>query len=277
MDLNEDGLEDLIVPISRAYQTGLDTRTPWVALSTDAQTLTFDSAINSQMPLVAGSRKSRPIRLTAFDVKAFITVQHDTGDGRGGDLVLMTENLLHDASDLVPTLPGASVERPRRVNAHSLAVGDFDGDGDDDVLVGAWFDENGAYFLWQQDNGVFEVEQNEFTRKIAREWPLANAEAGENRNLLLELSAADLNGDGADDIVVGWGHGSAERQVFLSSSGQFSIQQSFRLPTSVYGIDNQVALDTFPYDYDLDGDVDLVLLWSRFDPLRGRLSTDPAK
>ena len=269
MDLNEDGLEDLIVPISRAYQTGLDTRTPWVALSTDAQTLTFDSAINSQMPLVAGSRKSRPIRLTAFDVKAFITIQHDTGDGRGGDLVLMTENLLHDASDLVPTLPGASVERPRRVNAHSLAVGDFDGDGDDDVLVGAWFDENGAYFLWQQDNGVFEVEQNEFTRKIAREWPLANAEAGENRNLLLELSAADLNGDGADDIVVGWGHGSAERQVFLSSSGQFSIQQSFRLPTSVYGIDNQVALDTFPYDYDLDGDVDLVLLWSRFDPFYG--------
>ena len=269
MDLNEDGLEDLIVPISRAYQTGLDTRTPWMALSTDAQTLTFNSAINSQMPLVAGSRKSRPIRLTAFDVNAFITVQHDTGDGRHGDLVLMTENLLHDASDLVPTLPGASVERPRRVNAHSLAVGDFDGDGDDDVLVGAWFDENGAYFLWQQDNGVFEVEQNEFTRKIAREWPLANAEAGENRNLLLELSAADLNGDGADDIVVGWGHGSAERQVFLSSSGQFSIQQSFRLPTSVYGIDNQVALDTFPYDYDLDGDVDLVLLWSRFDPFYG--------
>ena len=269
MDLNEDGLEDLIVPISRAYSTGLDTRTPWVALSTDSLTLTFDSAINSQMPLVAGSRKSRPIRLTAFDVKAFITVQHDTGDGRGGDLVLMTENLLHDASDLVPTLPGASVERPTRVDAHSLAVGDFDGDGDDDVMVGAWFDENGAYFLWQQDDGRFKVVQNEFTRKIAREWPLVNAEAGENRNVLLELSAADLNGDGADDIIVGWGHGSAERQVFVSSSGQFSVERSFRLPTSVYGVDNQLSLDTFPYDYDLDGDVDLVLLWSRFNPFYG--------
>ena len=30
-----------------------------------------------------------------------------------------------------------------------------------------------------------------------------------------------------------------------------------------------MALDTFPYDYDLDGDVDLVLLWSRFDPFYG--------
>lgn len=269
MDLNEDGLEDLVAPINRAYQTGLDTRTPWVALSTGSQTLTFDSAINSQMPLVAGSRRSRPIRLTAFDVNAFITVQHETGDGRGGDLVLMTENLLHDASDLIPTLPGASAERPTRVDAHSLAVGDFDGDGDDDVMVGAWSDENGAYFLWQQDNGLFEVEQNDLTRRIAREWPLANAEAGDNRNLLLELSAADLNGDGADDIIAGWGHGSAERQVFLSSSGQFSVERSFRLPTSVYGIDNQLSLDTFPYDYDLDGDVDLVLLWSRFSPFYG--------
>ena len=94
-------------------------------------------------------------------------------------------------------------------------------------------------------------------------------EAGENRNVLLELSAADLNGDGADDIIVGWGHGSAERQVFVSSSGQFFVERSFRLPTSVYGVDNQLSLDTFPYDYDLDGDVDLVLLWSRFNPFYG--------
>ena len=269
LDLNEDGLKDLIVPINRAYSTGLDTSTPWVALTTSANTLNFDSTINSQMPINAGSRRSRLIRLTAFDVNAFITVQHDTGDGKGGDLVLMTENLLHDASDLIPTLPGASGERPRRVEAHSLAVGDFDGDGDDDVLVGEWIDENGAYFLWQQENGLFEVEQNELLRQIARDWPLTNTGAGKNRNYLTELSAADLNGDGADDIIVGWGHGSAERQVFLSSSGQFSVERSFRLPTSVYGIDNQVALDTFPYDYDLDGDVDLVLLWSRTDPWYG--------
>ena len=266
LDLNDDGIADVVSPNRRAYQTGLDTRAPFIALTTSENTLKFDQTINAQMPVTAGSRKSRPIRLMAFNTDAFITVQHETGDNRGGDLTLITKNLEFDASTLIPTLPGATSERPHRVNAHSLAVGDFDGDGDDDAVVGAWFDEDGAYLLWQQDDGMFTVQNSEFLKQVTLNWPLSNPEYEDGRNLLLELAAADVNSDGLDDLVTGWGHGSASRMVFINQGGRFSVDSSFPLPESIYGIDNQLSLDTFAADFDLDGDVDLILLWSRYKP-----------
>jgi len=269
LDLNTDGMADAVVPMNRGYQTGIDTRVPFFSFVSANSGLFFDQGINDRMPVVAGSRRSKPIFLKHSNAEGVITVAHDTGDGNGADMTLLTKSLALDGVTLIPPLPQSDLDRPHKVDAHSMAVGDFDGDGDDDAIVGAWNDPLGPYFLWQQDDGEFSIQHTELLRKIAQEWPLVNPQADNSRNLLIDLSAADVNGDSLDDLVVGWGHGSAESVVFLSNDGVFSEENQIVLPTSLYGVDNQMHLDTLVSDFDQDGDLDLGVLRVRFEPFYG--------
>ena len=38
------------------------------------------------------------------------------------------------------------------------------------------------------------------------------------------------------------------------------------MPDSIYGVDNQMHLLTFPADFDHDGDIDIGILWTRYEP-----------
>lgn len=267
LDLNSDGVRDTVVPITRGYGSGADTRARFAAFTTNNGLLEFDPDLNEQMPFVAGARKSDHIVLAPENIPGVVTVATETGDGRLADMTLLTQGLTIDGLDRIPPLPQSREDRDHAVSAHSLTVGDFDGDGDDDMVVGEWEHPQGPFFLWQQADGDFSLGYADLLGEIANgRWPLVNPTGGEGFNLLLELRAADVDRDGDDDLVVGWGHGSARAAVFFSDDGIYDKDNRIDLPASVYGVDNQLHLETFPSDLDGDGDLDLVIQWTRFDP-----------
>lgn len=267
IDLNGDGTLDAVFPMNKGYATGLDTRVKfYVFTSTDGKL--FDNPnFASQLPATAGARRSDLIYLTSSDRQAAVSVAHDTGDQLGGDLVIFGEV---DSSGSIkpsgiPALPSAGLGRDSRVDAHSMAVGDINGDGREDILIGNWGYGVSPFALLQQSNGTFAVSTSNFFGSLLQ-WPMTNSNAGQGNNLLIDLHFVDINEDGFDDLVAGWGHGSTNSKVFLNGGGTFDALRVIDIPTSAYGIDNQMHLKTFSEDFDNDGDEDLVILWSRYQP-----------
>jgi len=270
IDLDGDGKLDIVAPMNRGYATGLDTRVPFIALTGGSGTLKFDAAINAQMPITAGARRQDKIQLKFSDHVSVVSVAHDTGDGKLADLEVVISNLAKvPLSSYMPKLPAAMAGRDYAVNAHSMAVGDLNGDGAEDVLVGDWSGPNGMYALLQQPNGKFVISYQDSFKTIVHNWPMLNASAGQGRNLLIDLHLVDVNGDGYDDLIAGWGHGSTRSYVFVNNKGTFSTDNKIALPESIYGVDNQLHLKTFHFDFNNDGSMDLAILWSRFEPFYG--------
>ncbi len=174
-------------------------------------------------------------------------------------------------SSYMPKLPAALPNRDYAVNAHSMAVGDIDGNGIDDILVGdwSWPRQHGTYALLQQANGQFTISFQDVYKAISTNWPMVNASAGEKSNLLIDLHLVDVNGDGYDDLIAGWGNGSTSSYVFINNRGTFSVANKIALPDSIYGRDNQIHLRTFNFDFNNDGKPDLAILWSRYEPYYG--------
>ena len=273
LDLDGDGKLDIIAPTNKGYATGLNTRQPFVALTGASGVLKFDDSINAQMPVTAGARRSAPIHLIASGTGGVVTVGHDAGDGKLADLTILTDNLSGPLfSTYIPQLPSAMLNREFALNSHSMAVGDINGDSMDDVLIGDWGNWNstiGMYSLIQQADGNFNISNQDAYRKIILNWPMANLAAGQQNNLLLDIHLADVNGDGYDDLIAGWGHGSTHSYIFLNTQGKFSIDAKIALPDSIYGIDNQLHLRTFHFDFNNDGAMDLAVLWGRYVPYYG--------
>jgi hypothetical protein len=270
IDLDGDGKLDIVAPMNRGYGTGLDTRVPFIALTGGSGMLKFDTAINAQMPITAGARRQDKIHLNLSDHVSVVSVAHETGDGKLADLEVVTSNLAKvPLASYMPKLPAAMAGRDYAVNAHSMAVGDLNGDGADDVLVGDWGNSNGMYALLQQTDGKFVISYQDAFKTIINNWPMLNASAGQGKNLLIDLHLVDVNGDGYDDLIAGWGHGSTRSHVFVNSKGTFSTDSKIALPESIYGVDNQLHLKTFHFDFNNDGSMDLAILWSRFEPFYG--------
>lgn len=271
VDLTLNGHEDVIIPMNRGYATGLDTRTPFIALEGTQDGLRFSDALQNNMPLTNGARRASPVYLDAWQKNAYVTVAHDTGDGKGAELLVLTPEMtpIQATTALVPSLPDSvSGGRFNFVDAHSLASGDLNGDGLTDLLVGHWRGE-GPYALLQTDSGAFQIERQALFSQLHADWPLTNSNEQGLFNGLLDLHVADFTGDGLDDIVAGWGHGSTHSYLFPNSDGQFTVEDKIALPASIYGIDNQLHLKTLSEDFDGDGDLDLAILWSRDEPYYG--------
>jgi hypothetical protein len=270
LDLDGDGKLDIVAPMNKGYASGLDTRVPFIALTGASGTLKFDPSINSQMPVTAGARHSGSIHLIASGTDGVVTIAHDTGDGKLADLTMLTDGLAGPLlSAYMPKLPAALPNRDYTVNAHSMAVGDINGDGVDDILVGDWSSPSGMYALIQQADGRFNISYQDAYRAIISNWPLLKSSSEEQHNLLLDLHLVDVNGDGYNDLIAGWGNGSTHSYVFLNNQGAFSIANKIALPDSIYGVDNQQHLRTFHFDFNNDGAMDLAILWSRVLPYYG--------
>jgi hypothetical protein len=266
IDLNANGWRDLVIPLNKGYQTGVDTRTQFMALMNDQGQLGLDRDWQAQMPVVSGARRLEHLVLGPDKTPAIATVQHETGDEIGASFILMTPEK-HGGSvqqpDLVPPLPFSQAKgRDDFVNAHSLAAGDVNGDGRDDLVVGNWHwradatdKELGPYVLRQQADGTFEVDETAVPSEIY--------------DGLLDLHLYDYNGNGLDDLIVGQQNAPMGSRVLINQGGEYVTGASVTLPPSAYGIDNQLHLKTFSEDFTGNGIKELLILWSRAEPYYG--------
>ena len=273
VDIGNDGDLDLVMPMNRGYRTGVDSRFNFQVLENIDGELTFSEEKTSETPFVAGSRRTELIYLDYYDTDAIVTIAHDTAietetrydiPWRLGDLTVtllapfesVAETMLQNTA-----LPSSErTGRPTSLDAHSMAVGDLNRDGLDDLLVGEF---SGSYGLVQTSDGKFGYFSEALPNMSRWYEPDLNVEQA---SLLLDLHMEDLNGDGFDDIVAGWGHNPSKSRIFFNSENGFSENNSTTLPTPVYGIEQIMHMNTWSEDFDGDGDEDLIINQTRFEP-----------
>ena len=168
-----------------------------------------------------------------------------------------------------------------------IAVGDFNGDGTDDVVIGAYLSAdpdgksaNGAAYVFYGDDGIsgrLSIADGE--QSLTIQGPEANAALG------FPVAAGDLNGDGIDDIVVG-----AQREGVSGGNlattgavrvifGSDNLPETIDLSTvdaglTIPGASSGLLLPTALAVSDLDGDGidDLVFTTALSGSTRGRSS-----
>ncbi len=111
-------------------------------------------------------------------------------------------------ADATPTAAHTRLEGDQagaEMGEYVASAGDVDGDGYDDVIVGAWhydagdIDEGAAFIFHGSANGI--ADGNPAAANTRIESDQASAEMG-----LALGSAGDVNGDGYDDVIVGAWH-----------------------------------------------------------------------
>ena len=278
LDINNDGIKDVVFPMFKAYATGADTSTAYIALTSYNGSLIFDEEINDTMPVSSGSRRSEGIKLVNSEYPAFVTVNHDTDreDNRDNPDSVVPPSELNivqsvfstiKQSDIIPILPDSTEKHPFAVDAHSMGVGDINGDGLDDIFVGHWTGEK-AYALIQGENGVFVKEEQDLYKKIIN-WPSETTR--QNFNILRDVGLVDVNGDSYDDLIAGFGYGGSPTTIFINNKGLFSSDNKIELPASIYGNHNQMSSKIMDADFDHDGDIDIAMLQIQLgdDPVNG--------
>ena len=288
IDLNEDGTKDVVIPVNKGYATGLDNTTPFIALIASNGTLVFDEIANSKMPITSGARRTEKIKLVNTEHDSFITVntQQDSEANRNkvGDVPQAELQLIQPSSisitreDIFPDLPESiiatfeeipegTVGQKYAVDAHSMGIGDINGDGLDDIFVGHGYANSaseGAYALIQQADGKFNIEKDDFYKTVVN-WE-SSSSSSNTFTLLLDSALVDVNNDGFADLIAGFGHGGASSLIFINSDGKFDSNNYIAIPESIYGNDNQMHMKTLKNDFDNDGDIDLAISYTRYEP-----------
>ena len=75
----------------------------------------------------------------------------------------------------------------------------------------------------QNQTNSFDVVHSDFFSSLIN-MPTVNTDVDAN-NLLLDMHLADVNGDGYDDLITGYGHGSSYSHLFINNgAGEFLLK-----------------------------------------------------
>ncbi len=274
VDFQKDRFPELIIPLNKAYGTPVFARLPYIYLSNDNGRLEFRQAVNDQFPSVFGARRSASLTVNGTPAAFFVAhnvsgVYNDPTAYGTAVLALGGATGTRVRADLIPRLTTQSGIAANGTDAHAMATGDINGDGKHDILIANWFSFT-PLFLVQTTDGSFTVERSDVLSQL-NSVPLLNpSKVPEGQiNLWLDAHLADLNTDGYDDIVAGFGHGSTYSYVFWNNKGRFSFADKTPLPATVYGTENTLHMETRTTDMDKDGDLDLIISHSRYSPFYG--------
>jgi hypothetical protein len=199
-DVNGDGYDDIIVGAElfdngqtdegRAFvyhgsSTGLSLSPNWTAES---------NQVNAQFGESVGT--AGDVNGDGYDEVIIGAPYYDNGQTDEGRAFVY-----HGSSTGLSLSPNWTVESDQG-NAHfgisAHTAGDVNGDGYDDVIVGAYSYDNG-----QTDEGRAFVYHGSFTGlSLSPNWIVESDQAGSQFGLVVN-SAGDVNGDGYDDVIVG--------------------------------------------------------------------------
>ncbi len=274
VDFQGDRYPELVIPLNKAYGTPSFAALPYVLLSNSSGRLSYNATLNAKLPSVFGARRSVDLSVggepSAFFVAHNVSGVYNEPNAHGTAVLLgQRDNVIGRISNSIPRITTNPDLPDDSTDAHSMSGGDINGDGLDDIVIGNWNPLGGfrPVFLIQQGNGSFSVSDDTFLGRLLN-LPMVNSGSTSNEgfNLLLDLHLADLNGDGLADLIAGFGHGSAHSLLFINDDGTFDFDQQIPLPSTAYGVDANMHLETRSVDLDSDGDLDLVLLHSRITP-----------
>ena len=137
-DVDLDGNKDVILPIAKGYaQVGdYSTYTPFIALTVKDGALEYNENINSFMPIANTAGRAKSIFLKATESEAILTANIYNASGvkdlnlKPYSQLRLTQNIENriDPIEIFPTLPDSTEDFPLAENAHSIAVGDINGD-----------------------------------------------------------------------------------------------------------------------------------------------------
>ena len=270
-DFWADGNTDIYIPLVKGYASGIDTKLTPLLFKNNGTTFEMVSDNYSEELIKSGGARRGCAIDDISGFKAIFHIGHDTGDGYQNDALLFSsENEPKNiTSSNLPKLPlSDNFNRNNAVAAHSMACGDINGDDLTDFIVGEWNHQKGPYALIQNQTNSFDIVHSDFFSSLLS-MPTVNTDIKAN-NLLLDMHLADVNGDGYDDLITGYGHASSYSHLFINNgAGEFSLENKIDLPLSIYGLDDSLHLFTWSFDKDKDGDLDILILHSRLDPYYG--------
>ncbi len=210
------GVAPYVESINRSTPAGPNTNA-----STVSFTVTFSQPVDGVNPndfqlVLTGTATGTLARVTPVSGAVYtVTVTGITGAGNVGLNLVDNGNIFSLGGNPLtnPNAPPAFAFNPPQTNAasgdpHALAIGDVNGDGKPDLVVGDSFSSTVSVLLGN-GNGTFQPRQTFAAAYIA-----------------FSLALGDVNGDGKPDIVVA-NENSTVSVLLGNGNGTFQAQQTF--------------------------------------------------
>ncbi len=228
-DINGDGIDDLIIGAIGADPNGINSGSSYVIFGDSSDS--FASAID--LSSLTGSNGFRLDGVAAYDrsgraVSAAGDINGDgiddliigavfadpNGSNSGASYVVFGRSIGFDAALDLSSLDGSNGFRLDGVAAEDRsgiavsAAGDINGDGIDDLIVGAYgadssgSDSGSSYLVFGRSTGAFAAVINLSSLDGGNGFRLDGVAAGDQSGRSVS-AAGDINGDGIDDLIIG--------------------------------------------------------------------------